>query len=107
MSDDQAPLTCHVLRSSLRDLMYLYLPKPEDFDQLPEVLRRRFGAPEYAMELTLTPGRKLASADVLQVMRALREQGYYLQLPPQDPRLLEQVERELVEQLRQAGEIGS
>ena len=35
------------------------------------------------MNLELTPERKLAYADVNQVMKNLDEQGYHLQLPPQ------------------------
>jgi uncharacterized protein YcgL (UPF0745 family) len=34
------------------------------------------------MDLVLTPQRKLAQVDVLQVMQALVKDGFFLQLPP-------------------------
>ena len=34
------------------------------------------------MDLILTPERKLAQVDVLQVIQAVNEVGFFLQLPP-------------------------
>ncbi len=36
------------------------------------------------MNLELAPDRKLAYEDVRQVMQSLAEQGYHLQMPPQE-----------------------
>ena len=77
--------TCYIYRSPLKDLMYLYLKERDAFDELPTPLRKRFGEPAFAMELELTPARKLASADAAAVLDALENQGFYLQLPPKDP----------------------
>jgi uncharacterized protein YcgL (UPF0745 family) len=43
---------------------------------------REFGAAERAMTLALTPERHLARADAADVLRCIRENGFYLQLPP-------------------------
>ncbi len=77
--------TCYIYRSPIKDLMYLYLKEKEAFEDLPAPLRKRFGEPEFAMELELHPERKLANADAATVLTALEEQGFYLQMPPKDP----------------------
>ena len=74
---------CWIYRGSKQTEMYLYLPKPDDFDDLPEALMSRFGHPSLVMELQLHTGRKLARADVDQVRRSLDENGFYLQMPPE------------------------
>jgi uncharacterized protein YcgL (UPF0745 family) len=79
------PVTCYIYRSPLKDLMYLYLKEKDAFDDLPAPLRKRFGEPEFTMELELSPERKLANADAPTVLTALERQGFYLQLPPKDP----------------------
>jgi uncharacterized protein YcgL (UPF0745 family) len=75
-------LHCWVLASDRQPEMYLYLDREEGFDDLPETLRRHFGRPRPVMELDLHPDRRLARVEVAEVMAGLREQGYYLQMPP-------------------------
>ncbi len=53
-----------------------------DLENLPEALLMLTGKLEQAMELDLTPERKLARADVVEVMQSLEEKGFYLQIPP-------------------------
>jgi len=77
-------MKCSVLRSSLKDFTYIYLLAGHDYDDLPVALTRVFGEPEFVMDLKLTPDRKLAYEDVNQVMKNLAEQGYHLQMPPQE-----------------------
>jgi uncharacterized protein YcgL (UPF0745 family) len=76
-------MKCSVFRSSLKDFTYIYLRTGHDYDDLPDSLREVFGNPGLVMNLELTPKRKLAYADINQVMKNLEEQGYHLQLPPQ------------------------
>ena len=76
-------MKCSVFRSSLKDFTYIYLRTGHDYDDLPDSLREVFGKPGLVMNLDLTPERKLAYADVHEVMKNLDEQGYHLQLPPQ------------------------
>lgn len=77
-------MKCSVLRSSLKDFTYIYLAKDSEFDDLPIALKKVFGEPELVMELELTPDRKLAYEDIAQVIKNLAEQGYHLQMPPQE-----------------------
>ena len=76
---------CTVWRSSRKELTYLYLALGQAFEDLPEALQATFGAPEFVLKLALSPERKLANADVGQVMENLAAQGYHLQLPPETP----------------------
>jgi uncharacterized protein YcgL (UPF0745 family) len=71
-----------VYKSPRHAEMYLYLDKGRDVGELPEPLLARFGEPQPLMLLRLSEGRKLARADAAQVLAAINEQGFYLQLPP-------------------------
>lgn len=71
-----------VFRSSRKKDTYLYLPRGAKFDELPEVLRQTFGSPELALSINLTAGRKLARYEAREVLAALSQQGFFLQLPP-------------------------
>lgn len=71
-----------VFRSGRKADTYLYMPATAEFEDLPEPLRQQFGTPTYVMDLILTPERKLAQVDVLQVMQAMVEVGFFLQFPP-------------------------
>ena len=77
-------MKCSVVRSGLKDFTYIYLLDGHDFENLPLALRKVFGEPEFVMDLELSPERKLALEDVEQVMQNLAEQGYHLQMPPQE-----------------------
>ncbi len=74
---------CTIYRSAKHDGMYLYVDKAEDTARVPEALLQRFGKPERAMTLLLQAGRKLARAKVEDVLQAIEDNGFYLQLPPQ------------------------
>ncbi len=74
---------CTIYKSSKKDDTYLYLEKGADFSRVPESLLKLLGSLERVMDLELTPGRRLARADVEQVRAQLQSQGYYLQMPPQ------------------------
>jgi uncharacterized protein YcgL (UPF0745 family) len=76
------PVTCWIYRSSRNADTFLYLRRPDAFDELPVALRERFGRPEFVMTLGLTATRKLARNNARQVMQDLAEQGFHLQLPP-------------------------
>ena len=62
--------------------MYLYVDDREDLARVPDALLARFGRPELALSLTLSPDRPLARADARDVLCAIRDSGYYLQMPP-------------------------
>lgn len=71
-----------VYRSPRVEHMYLYVDREEGTDRVPADLLDRFGEPEEALSLVLTPDRRLARADAQAVLEALDAQGFYLQLPP-------------------------
>ncbi len=75
-------MKCYIYRSRRRSDTYLFLPSSDDFSAVPEALMEVFGTPELALEIELTPERKLAQADARQVIDSLREKGFYLQMPP-------------------------
>ena len=82
-NDSGEPVHCAVYRSPKKDGMYLYVPKTENpFEQVPEPLLQRFGAPGHVLDLELTPARKLARVSAADVIKGLREHGFYLQMPP-------------------------
>ena len=72
-----------VYRSHKRADTYVYLPAEKEFEELPEAFREHFGEATAFLDFVLHPARQLAQADPLVVLRALSEQGFYLQLPPQ------------------------
>ena len=62
---------------------YLYVEKEDDFSRVPETLLEMLGNLELVISIELNSERKLAQADVNQVIELLKEQGYYFQMPPQ------------------------
>ncbi len=81
MSDGERMLV-EVYRSPRREEMYLFVERRAGLEHVPEALLERFGEPEPALSLLLTPERPLARADAARVMASIREHGYYLQMPP-------------------------
>lgn len=73
---------CAVYRSRRNPDTYLYVSHEEGLSRVPEALQRELGGTERAMTLVLTPERRLARTNGAQLMSAIREHGYYLQLPP-------------------------
>jgi len=68
--------------------MYLYLPYQDDeekvLNDVSDDLLKLTGKLDKVMELELTLDRKLARADVDEVITSLNEKSYYLQMPPND-----------------------
>ena len=75
---------CSVYRSPNKEGMYIYVPKNDPFEQVPEALLQQFGTPGHVMDLLLTPERSLARVNVNEVITAVLNQGYFLQMPPMD-----------------------
>jgi uncharacterized protein YcgL (UPF0745 family) len=61
---------------------YLYVEQEDNFERVPQALLDLLGPLELVMTLELGPERKLAQAAADEVRSALKEQGYYLQMPP-------------------------
>ena len=79
---------CEIFRSSRKEEMYLYVDRERGITDVPEVLMKQFGEPESVMTLVLTPERKLARVDVTEVLAAIEQQGFFLQMPPTAAELL-------------------
>lgn len=75
-------LICNIYRSSKKEGMYLYVSKQDMLKKVPDQLLALFGKPELAMTMLLTPDKPLLRTSADQVMEAIEQQGYYLQMPP-------------------------
>ncbi|MCE8020128.1 YcgL domain-containing protein [Halomonas sp. MCCC 1A11036] len=75
-------MLCEIFRSSRKEEMYLYVDKRQGLVEVPAVLLERFGKPVSVMTLILSPEKTLARAKASDVLTAIREKGFYLQLPP-------------------------
>ncbi len=75
-------MKCSVFKSERMELAYLYVPHGADLHTLPENLLQNFGEPSLVLELDLHETRKLALANPRDVMQSIKEQGFYLQMPP-------------------------
>ena len=79
---------CQVYRSPRKQEMYLYVDKANGLQDVPEALLGKFGEPEEVMTILLSAERKLARADVSEVLEKIEQQGFYLQMPPTAAELL-------------------
>lgn len=75
-------IICEIYRCGRRQEMYLYVDKGKGIDSLPQELLEGVGKLQSVMVLRLNKNRHLARADVNRVMQAIREHGFYLQMPP-------------------------
>lgn len=70
-----------VFRSSKKVDTYLYVRRGQVWDELPDSLREIFGKPVHAMDLIMTPERKLARTHGKQVLDAIADKDFFLQMP--------------------------
>ena len=70
-----------VFRSSKKPDTYLYVRRGQVWDDLPESLKGIFGVPVHAMDLVLTPERKLARTNGKQVLDGIADKAFFLQMP--------------------------
>lgn len=77
-----------VFRSQAKADTYLYVRRGQDWSELPEPLREIFGQPVHALDLVLTPERRLARTTGQEVLEAIRDKDYYLQLPEKSDRYI-------------------
>jgi uncharacterized protein YcgL (UPF0745 family) len=77
-------MQCFVYASRRKPDTYLWLAKRDDFDVLPDSLRGMLGELRFVLELQLDAHRQLPREDATQVLAHLREQGWHLQLPPEN-----------------------
>ncbi|MGC8119074.1 YcgL domain-containing protein [Marinobacter sp. VGCF2001] len=70
-----------VFRSSKKNDTYLYVRRGQNWQELPDALRSIFGQPVHSMDLLLTPDKKLARTSGEEVLAAIAEKDFYLQMP--------------------------
>jgi uncharacterized protein YcgL (UPF0745 family) len=75
-------LICSIYKSSRKDEMYLYVDKRTGLKEVPEALMERFGNAIHVMDMPLHKERALARVDIDKVLDGIKEQGFYLQMPP-------------------------
>ena len=75
-------LICAVYKSPKKAEMYLYVDKKEGLARVPEALLERFGEPVEAMTLLVTPEKKMARVEAGKLLQEIRDNGFYLQMPP-------------------------
>jgi uncharacterized protein YcgL (UPF0745 family) len=75
---------CAIYKGSRKPESFLYIERADDFTRVPEALLRMFGELELVMEVDLGNRTRLANADIEEVKRLLAEQGFYLQMPPDE-----------------------
>ena len=74
-------MTCYIYRCSRKLDMYIYLAAKDDFSKVPEAVMKGLGNTEFAMELELGEDSKLARENPVEVLRHLKGDGFYSQLP--------------------------
>lgn len=72
----------NVYKSPNKDETYLYVTNQDDLKRVPEALLKTFGRPELVTKIVITQEKQLARVEGSKVLKALKEQGFYLQLPP-------------------------
>ena len=83
-------LLCEIFKSSRKDEMYLYVDKRKGMETVPEARMETFGKPVPVLTMMLTADKPLARVKAADVMAAIEEQGFYLQMPPaKEPYLLD------------------
>ena len=75
-------MKAYVYRSAKQADTYVYLAQRDAFGMLPPPLAARLGALEFALEVDLAPGRKLAREDPEVVRTNLAAHGFHVQFPP-------------------------
>ena len=73
---------CAIYKGPKKTDHYLYVEREDDFSRVPESLMDMLGKLELVMTLELNAERTLAQVDAHQVKAALKDQGYYFQMPP-------------------------
>ncbi|WP_369602119.1 YcgL domain-containing protein [Hahella sp. SMD15-11] len=71
-----------VYKSSRKAETYLYVDKRKGTEDVPGALLEHFGKPQHVIDLLLTPEKKLARTTGKDILEAIRDKGFYLQLPP-------------------------
>ena len=75
-------MLCAVYKSIRKSQTYIFVAKRDDFSEVPTPLLENFGPPELVSILNITENTKMAMAEAPKVIKAVTDNGFYLQLPP-------------------------
>lgn len=75
---------CYIYKNPKKDGMYLYIPKKDHFEFLPEKLKENFKSINFVMAINLEKRKSLAQVDLEELKKELTERGFYLQLPKEE-----------------------
>ena len=70
-----------IYRCSRKPDMYIYLAEEDDFSNVPKDIYNSLGIIEFAMELIIEQGMRLAREKPEKILSNLNEHGFHLQLP--------------------------
>ena len=80
-----------VYKSSRKLDAYLFVDYTEQLERVPESLLKQMGKVTEVLSLKLTEERTLANAEASAVLEQIESAGYYLQLPPLESGLFEEI----------------
>jgi uncharacterized protein YcgL (UPF0745 family) len=75
-------MNCYIYRSRRKVGSYLYITEKNNFSDIPTELLKLLGQVEFVFQLELNKDKTLANADVKKVLQQLKDQGFFLQMPP-------------------------
>ena len=78
-----------IFKGQKKEEMYLYVEQKHGLKSVPEDLLTTFGQTESVMVLLLTKDKELARVKAPDVLDAIENQGYFLQMPPSPEALAE------------------
>ena len=64
--------------------LFLFIPQDKKIDELPNELLVTFGEPLHVVDFNLTPQRRLALENPLDIYTSITQKGYHLQMPPKE-----------------------
>ncbi len=87
-------MQCYIYRSSIKDGLYVYLKDEDGLENLPAPVKKQLGTPEFAMQIEITPDRKLGQEDARDVIKNLETQGFHIQMPRDIEGIVADISRE-------------
>ena len=78
-----------IFKGHKKEEMYLYVEQKNGLKSVPDDLLATFGQTESVMVLLLTKDKKLARVTASDVLAAIEDPGYFLQMPPSPEALAE------------------
>ena len=78
-----------IFKGHKKEEMYLYVEQKNGLKSVPDDFLATFGQTESVMVLLLTKDKKLARVTASDVLAAIEDQGYFLQMPPPPEALAE------------------